>query len=123
MNYYSNNKNRNRIMLKDKFKNIKCNYFLIGLFDNLDQKKSLKLIKYNKNLQNRINININNYKEYLEIYSPIEIEIIPFINEYGKFIHINKDDEIYYHIYFNDNKKEIKKNYFNKDDKVEKKLK
>ena len=30
------------------------------------------------------------------------------------------ENEIYYHIYFNDNKEEIKRNYFNKNDNVSK---
>ena len=38
------------------------------------KKKSLEIIKYNKNIKNRINISIKDYKEYIEIYSPIEIE-------------------------------------------------
>ena len=112
---HSNNKNIKRIIPKNKFENVKCNYFLIELFDNLQKSKTLKLLKYSKSLQKRININIKNYKEYLDIYSPIEIEIIPINNEHGKFIHINKDDEIYFHIYFNDDKKEIRKNYYQND--------
>ena len=61
-------------------------------------------------MQNRLNINISDYKEYSENFTSIEIEIIPKKNEYGKFINIlNKKEEIYYHIYFNDNKKEVKK--------------
>ena len=35
------------------------------------RKKSLYIIKYNKNIKNRINI--KDYKEYSEIYSSIEI--------------------------------------------------
>ena len=38
------------------------------------KKKSLDIIKYNKNIQKRINISIKDYKEYSEIYSSIEIE-------------------------------------------------
>ena len=44
------------------------------LFNNLSKKKSLDIIKYNKNIKNRINISVKYYKEYIEIYSPIEIE-------------------------------------------------
>ena len=73
------------------------------------KKKSLEIIKYNKELKNRININVKDYKEYSEMYSSIEIEIKPAKNKYGTFININKEDEIYYHIYFNNNKEEIKK--------------
>ena len=61
----------------------------------------------------RINIRIKDYKEYTEIYSSILIEINPVNNKYGKYININ-ENEIYYHIYFNDNKEETKRKYLNK---------
>ena len=51
---------------KDIFKNLKSDYFLIKLFDNLEKKKLLDIVKYNKNIKNGININNNDYKEYLE---------------------------------------------------------
>ena len=47
------------------------------VFNLLLTKKSLDILKYNKNITERINININNYKEYSELYSSIEIEIKP----------------------------------------------
>ena len=96
----------------------KCDYLLIKLFDNLLKKKSLDIIKYNNNLKERINININNYKEYSEIYSPIEIEIKLISNGNGNFINIDKNNEQYYHIYFDNNKKEIKRNYINNNEQV-----
>ena len=65
-----------------------------------------------------MNININNYKEYLEVYSSIEIEIKPINNIYGKFINIDKGNETYYHIYFNNDKEEIKRNYLNKNEEI-----
>jgi len=87
----------------------------------MKKKISLEIIKYNKDIQKRLKININHYKEYSEIYSSIEIELTTKENEYGKFINIKEGDEKYYHIYFNDNKKdEIKNTYLNKDDKVSK---
>ena len=82
------------------------------------KKKALDIIKYNKKIKDRINISIKDYKEYLEIYSSIEIEIKPVNNKYGRFININKDNEMYFHIYFNDNKEEIKRNYINKDEHI-----
>ena len=88
---------------------MKSDYFLLKIFSNLNKKNALKIVKYNKNFQKRINLNINDYKNYSEIYSSIEIEIIPNNIEYGEFININKEDESYYHIYFNNNKKEMKK--------------
>ena len=111
-------KGSNKIESKDIFKNLKNDYFLQKLFYNLLKKKSLDIIKYNKKIKERININIKDYKEYSEIYSSIEIEIKPVNNKYGDFININKENEIYYHIYFNDNKEEIKRNYINKDEGI-----
>ena len=118
MNSDSNNKTSNQ--MKDMFEKIRADYFLQKLFDNLGRKKILELIKYNKNIKRRINVGVNDYKEYSELYSSIEIEIIPKMNEYDKFIRINKGDEKYYHIYFNDNKEEIKRKYINEDDNVRK---
>ena len=63
----------NKIESKDIFKNLKNDYFLQKLFNNLLKKKSLDIIKYNKNIKYRINISIKDYKEYAEIYSSIEI--------------------------------------------------
>ena len=54
------------------------------------------MVKYNKNIKNRIYININNYKEYSEKYSSIEIEIKPVNNKYDKFINIKDEDKKYY---------------------------
>ena len=56
-------------------------------------------IKYNKNIKKRINININYYKEYLEKYSSIEIEIKPINKKFVKFINIKNEEEKYYNIF------------------------
>ena len=118
MNSESTNKASSQ--MKDIFKNVKSGYILQLLFGNLGRKKLLDLIKYNKYIKGRINININDYRKYSELYSSIGIEIIPKINEYGKFININEEDEKYYHIYFNDNKEETKRNYIKRDEEVRK---
>ena len=91
--------------------NIKSDYFLRKLYDNMPKKKKLEIIKYNKKIQKRINLSVKDYKEYSETFTPIEIEIIPIKDKYGQFININENDKLYYHIYFNDNKKEIKNKY------------
>ena len=109
----------NKMKSKDIFKNLKSDFFIQKVFYNLLKKKSLDIIKYNNNIKKRINISIKDYKEYSEIYSSIEIEIKPVNNKYGEFINMN-ENKIYYHIYFNDNKEEIKRNYFNKNDNVSK---
>ena len=77
----------------------------------MTKKKKLVIVKYNKKIQNRINLSVKNYKEYSETFTPIEIEIIPKKGEYGKFVNINENDELYYHIYFNDDKEKIKNKY------------
>ena len=70
--------------------NIKSKYLIIKILDNLKRNKSLTIIKHNKKIQNKLDINKNTYKEYIYIYSQIILEIIPSKNEYGKFINIQK---------------------------------
>ena len=96
--------------------NLKSDYFLQKLFDNLLKKKSLNIIKYNNNLKDRMNININNFKEYSEIYSSIELEIKPINNIDSNFI--NKENGTYYHIYFNNNEEEIERNYLKQNEQI-----
>jgi len=110
----------NKEKSKDKLEKIKSKYILQLVLDNLTKRKLLEVIKYNKKLQKRKNITINDYKDYLLIYSPIEVEIIPAKNKYGKFININNGDEIYFHIYFNNNKKEIKRDYLKENEHIKK---
>ena len=87
----------------------------------MTQKKKLEIVRCNKKIQNRLNLSIKDYKEYSETFTPIEIEIIPAKDKYGSFIIINENDKLYYHIYFNDNKEEIKNKYrFNEEDGVTK---
>ena len=43
----------------------------------MTQKKKLEIVRWNKKIQNRLNLDIKDYKEYSEAFSSIEIEIIP----------------------------------------------
>ena len=109
------------INLNEKLKKLKSDYFVQKLFGYMTERASLEIIKYNKSIQKRINIDINQNKEYSAKYSSIELEIIPMKNKYGQFINVKGEDKEYYHIYFNDNKKkEIKRTSLNKKDKVSK---
>ena len=100
---------------------MKSYYIILLIFEYTTERKSFEAIRYNKNIQKRINININHYKAYSEEYSSIEIDIMPMKGEYGKFINIKEEDKKYFHIYFNDNtKKEIENTSLNKDDNVSK---
>ena len=116
----SQNKVINKIEDQCDFKNIKNDYILMKVFNNLQKKNSLEIIKCNKKIKERLNININDYKEYCETYSSIEIELVPINNKFGKFINIKEEKELYYHIYFNNNKEELKSNYLDEDDKANK---
>ena len=100
---------------------IKSRYILSKIYDIMSKKKKLEIVKYNKKVQNRLNLGVKDYKEYSETFTPIEIEIIPSKGRYGKFINIDENDKLYYHIYFNDNKEEIKNKYIiNSKDKITK---
>ena len=111
----------NQIKLKDELENVKSKYILKKIFLNLQKGKFLNIIKYNNKLKNRLNISINDFKEYSEIFSPIEIEIIPIKEMHCKFINFYQQDGHLYHVYFNDNKnEEIERNYLKEEDKVDK---
>ena len=99
---------------------MKSVYILRKIFDIIPKNKNLEIIRYNKKLQKKLDLSINNYKKYPELYTSIELEIKPVYCEYGKFIKISDSDKEYYHTYFDDNKEEIKRNYLNKEDKVNK---
>ena len=105
---------------KNKLFNIKSNYIMKKLFNYMSKKVLLKIIKNNMNMQKRLNININNYKDFSEKYSSVELEIIPAQNKYGSFIKIKEEDKNYFHIYFNDNKEEVDKTIINEEDNVSK---
>ena len=120
MCYYNNKKvELKQIKSLNIFKNLKSDYFIRIIFDNLKKRKTLEMLKYNKNIKNRIKIDTINYKEYSETYSSIKIEIKLAKNKYGKFININDDNNrIYYHIYFNNSKEEIKRTFLEKNEQI-----
>ena len=120
INTEKENEKLNLIKSKNRFVGWKSDYFMQKLFDNIQKRITLKIIKCNINIQKRLNININNYKDFSERFSSIELEIIPIQNEFGSFIKIKGKEKRYFHIYFNDNKEEIKKTELNKEDKVSK---
>ena len=103
-----NNKENESAKPKPPIESLKSDYFLQKLYDNMTKRKKLEIVKYNKKIQNRLNLDVKDYKAYCEI----EIEIIPTKDEYGKFININENDKLFYHIYINDNKEEKKNKYY-----------
>jgi len=103
---------------KDKciLNNINSKYILEIIFNDLAKNKTLKIVKHNKKIKDRLEITNNDYKEY----SQIKIEIIPAPNVYGKFINIPIDEEKYFYIYFDNNKERIKNNFLTSKDLIKK---
>ena len=104
---------------KSILNNIKSIFVLKKIFKNLNTKISLEIIQNNKTTQKRLGITINDYKEFSQYYSSIEIEITPVPAELGTFINFI-EDESYFHIYFDDSEEEIKRNYLERKDRVSK---
>ena len=103
---------------ENSYKNIKSKYILQKIFANVTEKKLLQIVNYNKNIQEELEKDINDFKKY---YNQIIIEIIP-INKGDKntFIKFKEEENKYYHIYFNDETEEKHRNYINKDENVAK---
>ena len=105
-------------------KNIKAKkvlQFIIKTY--LKESKYLSLLRHNKQLQNLLDISLQDYKSFFSI----EILLKPkkqLKNEENYFIYINSNNlstvqkSSYYHIYFNENKEETKRDYITKEDKV-----
>ena len=99
------------------FENIKNRYILKIIFDHLKESKLLQIVKYNKNIQKRLDIDLNDYKTFKKII----LEIIPIQKkDLDIFIKYKKEEEKYYHIYFNDEIKEKKRNFFYYYEKISK---
>ena len=70
------------ISSNNKLSNLKSDYFIQKFFGHIPERKSLETIRYNKNIQKRIDININHYKAYFETKTSIELDIIPMKGKY-----------------------------------------
>ena len=55
-------------------KAVKSKYILLKIFNMMQNKRSLNIIRYNKSFQEKLEKNINHY---IKEYSKIEIEIFP----------------------------------------------
>ena len=106
---------------EDIFENIKSYYLLKKIGNNIKKNRLMKIIKYSKKIQKRFKLGIKDYKEYLELFAPIEIEMIPIKNKFGKFMNfLNEESKKYYHIYLNEDKEEINRNVLKEGDNAEK---
>ena len=95
---------------------VKSKYILKIIFGYLIDVKSLSIIRINKSIQNKIDIDINTYIEMCKI----KINIYPIKEVEGKLINIIEKERLYYHIYFDDNKEEIQNLSITKKDNVNK---
>ena len=82
-----------------------------------DIQKFLKIIQHSKKFQKKLNIS---FDDYAQLYISFELEITLCDDKYGSFIKINDYEKKYYHIYFDDKKEEIQRDYLDKEDKVNK---
>ena len=110
------------------WKGINSKYILIYVCSYIKKNKLLRLIKPNKKLKSLLEISLNDYKDF----GKIVIDVFPLVtsDEDEKFINYDKKDESSYHIYLNDDIKELKynfivrlfadKNYISKEDNVKK---
>ena len=119
-----NNNSKDKEMKQTKsnlvLEKIKSDYFLMKLLDIMKKNRMFEIVKYNKKLQKRLNLSINDYKEYFKEYTSIEIELRVKNRYYEeKFINIPYRNEKHYHIYFDNSSEEINRNYLEKDEKVE----
>ena len=108
----------NQIKSKNIFDDLKSDYFLQKVCDNITKKKTLEIMNYNKKLQRRVKLTFNDYKEFSQLYSSIILELNLIENKYDKFINIQEDEEDFFHICFDNSKEEIKRDYLKQNEKV-----
>ena len=102
---------------------IKSIFTLRIIFDHLNQKSKLQIVKLNKKLQADLNLSINDYKIFSKTFGKIKIIIFPSNERKTRSQIINYDEKNknFYHIYFNDNlNEEIKRNYIEKKEEISK---
>ena len=77
-----NNKSESPNKNINLLRKINSKYILMQIFENIQTKSQLKMVKYNKELQNRLEINANNFKEFCRIEIEIELDSVggSFIN-------------------------------------------
>ena len=100
---------------------IKSKYIQKEIFKFLSKYKYFKIIQHNKNLQVKLQLDIDDYIEYYKSIPKIEIKLLISNNllyDDNNIFIVYKGDASYYHIYFDDKKEEILRNYLTNSDKV-----
>jgi surface protein len=99
------------------FNGIKSNNIIMKIFENLQKKIALEIIRHNKRLQNNTKKSLKDYKAYYEI--KIELILTDNLSKGDVFINFI-DDSKYFHIYIDNDEKEIKENFINNENKINK---
>ena len=97
------------------YKNIKSKYVLKVIMQNLTLRRHLKIINYNKHIQEELNLSIKDYISYGKI--EIEINIDPNLlkEEKNIFINFNEKDKNLFKFFLKENNfVEYQENYLNK---------
>ena len=98
---------------------IRCKYILEKIMKkHLDEKVCLKLVKYNKDLQRKLNIKKIDYINFserviIDLYPKNELE-----RGQHPFINIKENKRQYFHIYFDNNIIEERRTYITENDRV-----
>ena len=102
-------------------KNIKSKYIIKEIFSNLSEGKILKLVKYNKHFKEKLEIEQIDYRKFDQIEIEITLKQFDEDDERQKIYFINKNLESnFYHIFFEKDKNEQKRNYVYSNEKIEK---
>ena len=95
---------------------IRSVYIIKEIFKNIEPLVFLNIIRYNKNLQKKLEITKGNYQYYDLV---IKIELIPKnLDTKNTFINLNENDKNFYQIYLDG--KKVKRNYFTNKEKISK---
>ena len=84
-----NKKKRKDIYINNDFRKIRSKYILKLIFNHLTQRRLFKTIKYNNQIKQKLEINLNDYNEFLNVV----IEVILANNKNGQIINFLNDKD------------------------------
>ena len=85
---------------------IKSKYIFQKIFSYINKIKYLEIIRHNKVLQNHLNITLKDYESFYKDYNQIEIKSIVLIDKRRDLINCENENKSFFHISFDDEKKE-----------------
>ena len=90
---------------------IKSKYILQQIFQNMKSYKYLDIIRYNKKIQNMLDLTIKDFEIAFKDFDKTIIEIIPVDKQEShiKWGNCSKEEAQYIHTYFNNEEEEFHK--------------